>query len=74
MHGMEVHVVNQMGNIPGGIGRMMEHWIKQYNQTGYQFDVAYCRVGLMKMAADICAQSESITCNHKVKNTGSAWR
>ncbi len=42
MHGMEMHVVNQMQNTPGGIGRMMEHWIKQYHQIGYRLDVAYC--------------------------------
>ena len=35
MHGMEMHVLNQMRDIPGGIGRMMEHWIEQYHQTGY---------------------------------------
>jgi len=35
MHGMEMHVVNQMRDIPGGIGRMMEQWIEQYHQTGY---------------------------------------
>ena len=29
MHGMEMHVVNQMQDIPGGIGQMMEHWIEQ---------------------------------------------
>jgi hypothetical protein len=35
MHGMDMHVVNQMRNTPGGIGRMMEHWIEQYHQIGY---------------------------------------
>jgi hypothetical protein len=45
MHGMESHVVRQMRTIPGGIGMLMEHWIEHYHQTGYQFDLAYCRVG-----------------------------
>ena len=45
MHGMESHVVRQMGTIPGGIGKLMEHWIEQYHQTGFRFDLAYCRVG-----------------------------
>jgi hypothetical protein len=62
MQGMEMHMVNQMQNIPGGIGRMMEHWIKQYHQIGYQFDVAYCRV-----AANARARSERRTSNHQVK-------
>ena len=34
MHGMESHVVRQMRTIPGGIGKIMEHWIEQYHQTG----------------------------------------
>ena len=42
MHGMECHVVNQMQTIPGGIGRLMEHWIEQYHQTGFRFDLSYC--------------------------------
>jgi hypothetical protein len=45
MHGMEKHVVTQMQTIPGGIGKLMEHWIEQYHQIGYRFDLAYCRVG-----------------------------
>jgi hypothetical protein len=52
MHGMEMHVVNQMQDIPGGIGRMMEHWIEQYHQTGYRFDVAYSRIGSTERAAN----------------------
>ncbi len=30
MHGMESHVLTQMRTIPGGIGKLMEHWIEQY--------------------------------------------
>ena len=40
MHGMETHVVTQMQTIPRGIGKLMEHWIEQYHQTGYWFDLA----------------------------------
>jgi len=53
VHGMEKHVVTQMQIIPGGIGRMMEHWIEQYHQTGHRFDLAYCRVGSLSDQAAI---------------------
>ena len=33
MHGMECHVVDQMRNILGGIGKLMEHWMEQYHQV-----------------------------------------
>ncbi len=39
MHGMEKHIVMQMQSIPSGIGRLMEHWIEQYHQIGYRFDL-----------------------------------
>ena len=67
MHGMEMHVVNQMRDIPGGIGRMMEHWIEQYHQTGYRFDVAYCRMGSMERAAGVRVRLERMASNHEVK-------
>jgi hypothetical protein len=67
MHGMDMHVVNHKQNIPGGIGRMMEHWIEQYHQIGYQFDVACCPVGSMKLATNVQARSERRTSNHQVK-------
>jgi hypothetical protein len=67
MHGMEMHVVNQMGNTPGGIGRMMEHWIEQYHQIGYWLNVAYCQVGSLKFAAGIWSTMERRTSNHQVK-------
>ena len=67
MHGMEMHVVNQMRDIPGGIGRMMEHWIEQYHQTGYRFDVAYSRIGSTERAANVRARLERMTSNHEVK-------
>ena len=58
LHGMEMHVVNQMRTIPGGIGKHMEHWIEQYHQIGYRFDVAYCRVGSLKGQAAIRSSVE----------------
>jgi polyhydroxyalkanoate synthesis regulator protein len=38
LHGMEDHVVNQMRNIKGGIGPLMEYWIEHYHQIGSKFD------------------------------------
>jgi hypothetical protein len=62
LHGMESHVVTQMRTIPGGIGKLMEHWIKQYHQTGVRFDLAYCRVGsLVGQAAIRQAQKREPT-------------
>ncbi len=46
---------------------MMEHWIEHYHQIGYQFDVAYCRVGSLKFAAKIRATMERRASNHQVK-------
>jgi hypothetical protein len=58
MHGMEKHVVTQMQTIPGGIGKLMEHWIEQYHQIGYRFDLAYCRVGSLSGQAAIRSSVE----------------
>ena len=58
MHGMEKHVVKQMLATPGGIGRLVEHWIEHYHQVGYRFDVAYDRVGSTEVSAKIRATSE----------------
>ena len=55
---MEKHIVMQMQTIPGGIGRLMEHWIEQYHQIGYRFDLAYCRVGTLEGQAAIRARME----------------
>ena len=46
---------------------MMEHWIKQYHQIGYQLDVAYFRVGSLKFAAEIRSTMERRASNHQVK-------
>ena len=58
MHGMEKHVVTQMQTIPGGIGKLMEHWIEQYHQTGHMFDLAYCRIDSLSGQAAICSSVE----------------
>ena len=47
-----------MQTIPGGIGKLMEHWIKQYHQTGHMFDLAYCRMGSLSGQAAICSSVE----------------
>lgn len=67
MHGMECHVVNQMQNILGGIGKLMEHWIEQYHQVGYRFDMAYCRAGSLKGQADIRSSAEKRGRNPRVQ-------
>lgn len=67
MHGMECHVVNQMRTIPGGIGRLMEHWIEQYHQIGFRFDMSYCRAGTLKGQADIRSSAEKRGRNPRVQ-------
>ena len=67
MHGMEHHVVTQMRNIPGGLGRLMEHWIEQYHQIGYRLDLAYCRVGSLVGQAAIRSRVEKRGMNPRVQ-------
>jgi hypothetical protein len=67
MHGMEKHVVTQMQTIPGGIGKLMEHWIEQYHQTGHRFDLAYCRVGSLSGQVAICSSVRMRGCNPQVQ-------
>ena len=67
MHGMEKLVVTQMQTIPGGIGKLMEHWIEQYHQTGHRFDLAHCRVGSLSCQAAICSSVEKIGRNPQVQ-------
>ena len=50
--------MRQMRTIPGGIGMLMEHWIEHYHQTGYRFDLAYCRVGSLVGQAAIQSSVE----------------
>ena len=67
MHGMEKLVVTQMQTIPGGIGKLMEHWIEQYHQTGHRFDLAHCCVGSLSCQAAICSSVEKIGRNPQVQ-------
>jgi hypothetical protein len=67
MHGMEKHVVTQMQTIPGGIGKLMEHWIEQYHHTGHRFDMAYCRVGSLLGQAAIRSSVEERGRNPRVQ-------
>jgi hypothetical protein len=67
MHGMECHVVDQMRNILGGIGKLMEHWMEHYHQVGYRFDMAYCRAGSLKGQADIRSSAEKRGRNPRVQ-------
>ncbi len=67
MHGMEKHVVTQMQTIPGGIGKLMEHWIEQYYQTGHRFDLAYCCVGSLSGQAAIHSSVEKRGRNPRVQ-------
>jgi hypothetical protein len=64
---MECHVVDQMRNILGGIGKLMEHWMEQYHQIGYRFDMAYCRAGSLKGQADIRSSAEKRGRNPRVQ-------
>jgi hypothetical protein len=67
MHGMETHIVTQMRSIAGGIGKLMEHWIEQYHQTGFRFDLAYCRVGSLIGQAAIRSSCEKRSRNPRVQ-------
>lgn len=39
---MHAIAVRQMRAIPGGISKLMEHWVEQYHQIGYWYDQSYC--------------------------------
>ena len=67
MHGMESHVVRQMRTTPGGIGMIMEHWIEQYHQIGFRFDMAYSRVGSLVGQAAIRSSVEKRGRNPRVQ-------
>jgi hypothetical protein len=67
MHGMESHVVTQMRTIPVGIGKLTEHWIEQYHQTGFRFDMTYCCVGTLSGQAAIQSSTKKIAHNSHVR-------
>ena len=52
-HGMEMHCIKQMRDIPGGIGKLVEHWVERYHQDGFRYDLAYCRAGSLENQAKI---------------------
>ena len=64
---MEKHVVTQMQSIPGGIGKLMEHWIEQYHQIGHRLDMAYCHVGSLTGQAAIRSSVEKRGRNPRVQ-------
>ncbi len=41
VHGMEYHVVKQMRAIRDRGVELIEHWIKQYHQTWFKYDIKY---------------------------------
>lgn len=45
----------------------MEHWIEQYHQTGFRFDMAYCRVGSLVGQAAIRSSAEKRARNPRVQ-------
>ena len=68
LHGMESHVVvTQMRTITGGVGKLMEHWIEQYHQTSFRFDLAYCCVGSLVRKAAIRSSADKRARNPRVQ-------
>ena len=67
LHGLEAHVVMQMRTIKGGICRMIEHWVEQYHQVGYRYDLSYCRVGSLKRQAEVRSKMEKRERHPRVK-------
>jgi hypothetical protein len=45
----------------------MEHWIEQYHQTGFRFDMAYCCVGPLVGQAAIRSSAEKRARNPQVQ-------
>ena len=67
MHGMEAHVVGQMHAIPGGISKLIEHWVEQYHQVGHRYDLSYCRAGKLERQACYRSVAEKRARHPKVK-------
>lgn len=66
MYGMEKHIVLQIQTKPGGIGRLMEHWMEQYHQIGYRFDLAYCHIGKLEGKAAIPSSNEHTSLREQI--------
>jgi hypothetical protein len=74
MHGMESHLVRQMRTTPGGIGMLVEHWIEQYHQIGFWFDMAIVKLDLSwdKQQFDQVWKREDAT--HESNYAKSYWK
>ena len=59
VHGTQFHAVDQMKAIPGGISKLAEDWVEQYHQSGFRYDLSYCRAGSLKQQAVIRSRSEA---------------
>jgi hypothetical protein len=66
VHGTQFHAVYQMRTIPGGIAKLAEDWVEQYHQSGFRYDLCYCRVGDLKQQAVIRSRAEHRARNPKV--------
>lgn len=66
VHGMESHVVLQMKRTPGGIVKMIEHWVEQYHQVGYNYDDKWRRMRSEEQRALIRAHRENIASHPEI--------
>ena len=53
LRGIEARLLRQMLFIDGGIARLIEHWVEQYNQVVRRYDLSYCRAGLLEKQAEV---------------------
>ena len=65
-HGMEDHVVNQMRSTPGGIVRMIEHWVERYHQVGFRYDDKWQNLKGEERKAKVRSHREHIAANADV--------
>ena len=66
VHGMESHVVLQMKRTPEGIVKMIEHWVEQYHQVGYNYDDKWRRMRSEEQRALIRAHRENIASHPEI--------
>ena len=67
LHGMEAHLVDQLKLVGWGFRKMVEHWVEQYHQVGYRYDVSYCRLGSLEKQAGVRSRLEARSRHPKVK-------
>jgi len=60
-HGGEVHLVDQMRSVKGGLFEFDESWTEQYHQVGYDFDMRLRNMGSEKRKAGVRAANERRT-------------